>query len=98
MFAMFKDELLKRLNADMACEFVTSIINCDSVCISGAKRVQTANDCQIEVATKFGAVVLQGESLKVVEVGDGEVYVQGDIVQVQFVRNEKNVKRQKEQA
>ncbi len=82
---MFKDEIGKKLNilGEMH-PFSISIIGKDNVYICGIKSILSTTENEINIRLKTGLLHLSGNDLKVLEIGGGDMYIKGEIINVAF--------------
>lgn len=82
---MFRDELKKKLNIkDEILPFVLTLFGKGKAVVSGVKNVVFADSNQLKLRVSGGSLRLSGSGLEIAEMGEGDVYVKGDISGVEF--------------
>lgn len=81
---MFVDELKLKLKIEDICAFSVSVFDNKYVSCEGVKNVVFSSDEQVKLRVKNHVVVIDGKGLKIVEIGDGNTLISGEIVGVQY--------------
>lgn len=81
---MFVDELKLRLKIEDVCSFTVSVFDNKYVSCEGVKNVVFSSDEQVKLRVKKHLVVIGGKGLKIVEIGEGNALIMGEIFGVQY--------------
>lgn len=82
---MFINELSSKLGLDdVVCAYSTVVFGNFAVYVEGTKKVTSCNENEIKLKTKNKKIVIIGKLLKIKEIGNGNVYVTGEIDGVNF--------------
>ncbi len=82
---MFVNELSAKLGLDdVVCAYSTAVFGNCAVYVEGTKKVASCNENEIRLKVKNKKIVIIGKSLKIKEIGSGNVYVTGEIEGVSF--------------
>lgn len=86
---MFGDEIKRKLNAkDVVFPFALTMLGRKKIVISGVKRIISADENCIVAKIGSDYLKISGRYLNIVEIGGGDVYVEGEIAEICF-ENEK---------
>ncbi len=82
---MFKDEIGKKLNilGEMH-PFSISIIGKNNLYICGIKSVINTTDTDVNIRLKNGLLHVSGKGFNIVEIGGGDMYIKGEVINVAF--------------
>lgn len=81
---MFVDELKLKLKIEDVCSFTVSVFDNKYVSCEGVKNVVFSSDEQVKLRVKKHLVVIGGKGLKIVEIGEGNALIMGEIFGVQY--------------
>ena len=81
---MFGDELKSKLKIEDVCSFVVTVLDNKYVSCEGVKNVVYSSDERVKLRVKKQLVTIDGKGLKIVEIGDGNALISGEIVGVQY--------------
>ena len=79
---MFVDELKLKLKIEDICSFSVNIFDNKFVACEGVKNVVYSSDQKIKLRVKKSLISIDGKDLKIVEIGDGNALISGNIVGV----------------
>ena len=82
---MFKDEVLRKFNAEELCDYEIIFFGKCKVAFSGIKGVTFLSETEIRLKTKKNVLTLKGNGLSLVEVGGFEAYVTGEVVSFEII-------------
>ena len=81
---MFIDEFKLKLRLEDVCSFTVSVFDNKYVSCEGVKNVVFSSDDKVKLRVKKHLVIIDGKGLKIVEIGDGNALISGEIVGVQY--------------
>ena len=81
---MFVDELKLKLKIEDVCSFTVSVFDNKYVSCEGVKNVVFSSDEQVKLRVKKHLVIIEGKGLKIVEIGDGNALILGEIFGVRY--------------
>lgn len=82
---MFKDEVRKKLGlkGEMF-PFTLNMLSRDKMVICGVKRIVSTTQDVLKVQLGLGSLCVSGKSIKIVEIGGGDLFLEGEIVKIEF--------------
>ena len=81
---MFVDEVKLKLKIEDICSYVITVLDNKYVSCEGVKNVVYSSEEKVKLRVKNRLVIIDGKALKIVEIGDGNALVSGEIVGVQY--------------
>lgn len=81
---MFVDELKLKLNIEDLCSFSVTVLDNKYVAFEGVKNVVYSSDESVKMRVKKHLISVSGKGLKIVEIGNGNALISGEIVGVQY--------------
>lgn len=82
---MFKDEMKKKLSvAGEVFPFTLNMLSRKKTVICGVKRVIFSSETQLEIRLDGGNMTIDGIGLKIVEIGGGDMFLEGQIDKIEF--------------
>lgn len=81
---MFADELISKLGLEDLMSFSLTIFDDKYALFEGVKNLVFSSENLLKIRTKKMTVSLQGEGLKIKEIGEGNVLVYGKIKGVEY--------------
>ena len=82
---MFVDEIAKKLKlTGEALPFCVTILGCKGAYVSGVKTVVLTEPNTVKLAVTKGVLSVLGSGLKIVEIGGGDVYIEGEVESVEI--------------
>ena len=81
---MFVDEVKLKLKIEDICSYVVTVLDNKYVSCEGVKNVVYSSEEKVKLRVKNRLVIIDGNALKIVEIGDGNALVSGEIVGVQY--------------
>ena len=81
---MFVDELKLKLKIQDICSYSVSIFDNRFVLLEGVKNIVFSSDEKMKFRVKKHLVAIDGKGLKLVEIGDGNALLSGEIVGVTY--------------
>ena len=82
---MFKDEMKKKLSvAGEVFPFTLNMLSRKKTVICGVKRVIFASETQLKIRLDGGNMTIDGIGLKIVEIGGGDMFLEGQIDKIEF--------------
>lgn len=77
---MFKDEVLEKLKAaGELIPFSVCMLSRSKLAVSGVKSVIAADEQKTVLKLPFELLTVEGEGLKIIEIGGGDAYIEGRI-------------------
>ncbi len=82
---MFKDEVGRKLGVvGKVFPFTLTMLSREKTVICGVKRINLSSDTQINVRLEGGSMNIDGIGLKIVEIGGNDMFLEGEIVKIEF--------------
>ena len=82
---MFVDEIKSKLRLDdAAVPFVVTWLGCGNVIVNGVKTVILSMPNAIKIRVKSETLVVVGDSLEILQLGGGDVYIKGRIERIEI--------------
>ena len=82
---MFVDEIAKKLKlTGEVMPFCVTILGHKGAYVSGVKTVVLTEPNTVKLAVKKGVLSVVGAELKIVEIGGGDVYIEGEVESVEI--------------
>ena len=82
---MFKDEMKKKLSvAGEVFPFTLNMLSRKKTVICGVKRVIFSSEMQLKIRLDGGNMTIDGIGLKIVEIGGGDMFLEGQIDKIEF--------------
>lgn len=82
---MFKDEVGRKFNvAGKVFPFTLNMLARNKTVICGVKRVVSSSDSLLKTRLEGGSMSVSGVGLKIVEIGGGDMYLEGEITKIEF--------------
>lgn len=82
---MFKDEVKKKLSvAGEIFPFTLNMLSRKKTVICGVKRVIFSSETQLKIRLDVGNMTIDGVGLKIVEIGGGDMFLEGQIDKIEF--------------
>lgn len=82
---MFVDEIAKKLKLDGSFPpFVITVLGRDKLVVSGVKNVILSTQNEVKVKAKNAVLRVVGEGLNLLEMGGGDLYLEGEIASVEI--------------
>lgn len=82
---MFKDEMKKKLSvAGEVFPFTLNMLSRKKTVICGVKRVIFSSVTQLKIRLDGGNMTIDGIGLKIVEIGGGDMFLEGQIDKIEF--------------
>ena len=82
---MFKEEVGRKLNvAGKIFPFTLNMLSRNKTVICGVKRVVSSSDTFVKTRLDGGSMSISGVGLKIVEIGGGDMFLEGEITQIEF--------------
>ena len=82
---MFVDEIAKKLKlTGEVLPFCVTILGRKGAYVSGVKTVVLTEPNTVKLAVKKGVLSVTGAELKIVEIGGGDVYIEGEVESVEI--------------
>lgn len=77
--------MIKKLNVKREIlPFTLTMLSRSKMMISGVKNVLSSSENALKFRLASGSLTVMGETLQIVEIGGGDVYVKGLVTGVQF--------------
>lgn len=85
---MFVDEIAKKLKLDGDFPpFVVTILGSGKAIVNGVKTVILSTQNEVKVKVRNAVVKVSGEGLNLLEMGGGDLYLEGEIASVEIEKN-----------
>ena len=81
---MFVDELKLKLRIEDICALSVSVFDNKYVACEGVKNVIFSSEEKVKLRSKKQVVTIDGKGLKIVEIGDGNALIAGEVFGVQY--------------
>ncbi len=82
---MFKDEMKKKLSvAGEVFPFTLNMLSRKKTVVCGVKRVIFSSETQLKIRLDGGNMTIDGIGLKIVEIGGGDMFLEGQIDKIEF--------------
>ena len=82
---MFVDEIAKKLKlTGEILPFCVTILGRKGVYVSGVKNVVLTEPNAVKLAVSKGVLEVLGKDLKFVEIGGGDVYIEGEVISAEI--------------
>ena len=81
---MFVDELKLKLKIEDICTYSVSVFDNRYVACEGVKNVVYSSEEKVKLRVKKHTVSVEGTGLKIVEIGDGNALISGEIKMVSY--------------
>ena len=82
---MFKDEIKRKLNvAGDIFPFTLNMLSRKKTVICGIKRVVSTSDTHIKMRLDSGNMSIDGENLHILEIGGGDMFLEGQVDRIEF--------------
>ncbi len=81
---MFVDELKAKFKIEDLCAYSLTVFDNKNVVVEGVKNIIFADENQVKIRVKKTSILLLGEGLKILEVGEGNLLITGTVKGVEY--------------
>ncbi len=81
---MFVDELILKLKLEDICPFTVTLLGGKNAVVEGVKNLIFVDENKVKIRVKKLTVSILGDGLKILEIGDGNLLISGEIKGVEY--------------